>query len=162
MTRKLTRHERYQRAEALIRRLVKKGYSSTKIQKELRRRHLGIRRKNMLKIIRKVKGVKKKPHAEKYIPRKYRARVKWRRRALTVKPTVYLPKAVAVYGTVDGETRRVEMSGTGRSLYNAMLYVGKHPPKKRFLQVLADKIILFPRRYLDFDEKWDDRPKVIS
>ncbi len=71
-------------------------------------------------------------------------------------------KPIAVYGTVQGKSRRVEMSGTGRSLYNAMLYVGKHPPKKRFLRILADKIILFPRRYLDFDEKWDDRPKVIS
>ena len=152
MTRKLTRHERYQRAEALICRLVKKGYSSTKIQKELRRRHLGIRRKNMLKIIRKVKGVKKKPHTEKYIPRKYRARVK----------PLLIGKPIAVYGTVQGKSRRVVMSGTSRSLYNAMLYVGKHPPKKRFLRVLANKIILFPRRYLNFDEKWDEHPKVIS
>jgi len=162
MTRKLTRHERYEKAKNLICKLVKKGYSSTKIQKALRKRHLGIRRKNMLKIIRKVKGVKKKPHAEKYVPRKYRARVKWRRRALTAKPTVYLPKAVAIYGTVGGESRRIEMSGTGRSLYNAMILVDKHPPKKRFLRILADKIILFPRRYLDFDEEWDKHPEVIS
>jgi len=106
----------------------------------------------MLKIIRKVKGVKKKPYAEKYIPRKYRAKVKLR----------LIGKPIAVYGTVQGKSRRVVMSGTGRSLYNAMLYVGKHPPKKRFLRILADKIILFPRRYLDFDEKWDEHPKVIS
>jgi len=115
----------------------------------------------MLKIIRKVKGVKK-PHAEKYIPRKYRARVRWRRKALTVKPTIYLPKPVAVYGTVDGETRRVEMSGTDRSLYNAMACLIKHPPKKRFLRVLADKIVALPRGYLDYEEEWDERPEVIS
>jgi hypothetical protein len=158
----MSRAERYRKAEAVIRRLVKTGYSSNRIQRELQKRGLGIRRKNMLKMIREAKGVKKKPHAEKHVPRKYRARVTWRRKALTAKPVVYMPKAVAVYGTVGSESRRIEMSGTGRSLYNAMLYVGKHPPKKRFLRILADKMILFPRRYLDFDEEWDEHPEVIS
>ena len=150
--RKIGKAVRYRKAETIIRKLAKKGYSANKIQRELQKRGLGIRRKNMLKIIRKVKGVKKKPHAEKYIPRKYRARVK----------PLLIGKPIAVYGTVQGKSRRVVMSGTGRSLYNAMLYVSKHPPKKRFLRILADKIILFPRRYLDFDEKWDEHPKVIS
>ena len=159
--RKIGKAVRYRKAETIIRKLAKKGYSANKIQKELQKRGLGIRRKELLRLVRKVKGVKKKPHAQRYIPRKYKARALWRKRALKVKPLL-ISKAIAVYGTVQGKSRRVEMSGTGRSLYNAMLYVGKHPPKKRFLRILADKIILFPRTYLNFDEKWDDHPKVIS
>ena len=68
--RKIGKAVRYRKAETIIRKLAKKGYSANKIQRELQKRGLGIRRKNMLKIIRKVKGVKKKPYAEKYIPRK--------------------------------------------------------------------------------------------
>jgi len=162
MARKLNRYERYKRAERLIRSLTKKGYSANQIQKELQKRGLGIRRKNMLKMIRKYRRTFKKPRVEKHIPRKYRPRVAWRKRAVKRPPSVYMPKAIAVYGTVDGESRRIEMHGTGKGLYQAMLLVGKRPPKKRFVQTSANKVILFPREILDFNEEWDEHPEVVS
>ena len=149
------RAERYRKAEALIRRLVKKGYSTNQIQRELQKKGLGIRRKNMLKMVRKARGARKKPHAEKHVPIKYR-RVKWRKQARR-KP-MFLAKWIAVYGTVNGKSRRVELAGSGRQLYRAMLDLAKHPPKKRFVRCSA----IEAPRYLDYEDEWDKHPEVIS
>jgi len=50
---------------------VKKGYSSTRIQKSLSERHMGLRRKVLLAEIRRVKGQAPKAETAKYIPKKY-------------------------------------------------------------------------------------------
>lgn len=56
----------------LIKYYVKQGYSANKIQKELQKRKMGIRRQKLLEIVRKYKKKPKKPKAYKYIPKKYR------------------------------------------------------------------------------------------
>ena len=135
-----------------IRELVKQGYSANRIQKELQHRNMGIQRKRLLAIVRQVKRVPKKPYAEKYVPVKYRRRrirIVWR-------------KGVAAYGSVGGESRRVQMYGDGKSLYRAMMLVAKHPPKKRFLTISAEAIVMHPYQYLDFEDYWDAHPRVNS
>jgi hypothetical protein len=59
---------------------VKKGYSSTRIQKSLSERHMGLRRKVLLAEIRRVKGQAPKAETVKYIPKKYR-QARWLARA---------------------------------------------------------------------------------
>jgi hypothetical protein len=51
---------------------IRKGYSSNKIQRQLRNQGLGIRRKELLKQIREMKNKSDKANREKYTPKKYR------------------------------------------------------------------------------------------
>lgn len=51
---------------------IRKGYSANKIQRQLRKEGLGIRRKELLQHIREMKMKSPKANAEKYTPRKYR------------------------------------------------------------------------------------------
>lgn len=51
---------------------VSRGYSANKIQKRMKDRGIGIRRKKLLKIVREMRLREKKARAEKYIPKKYR------------------------------------------------------------------------------------------
>ncbi len=51
---------------------IRKGYSSNKIQRQLRSQGLGIRRKELLKQIREMKNKSAKANREKYTPKKYR------------------------------------------------------------------------------------------
>lgn len=147
------------RRDRLIQYYVKKRYSANLIQHELRKRGLGMRRKEFLARVRELRGVPKRLHPEKYVPIKYlpstvkREKVRIKR----VKPEV-LGKWIAVYGTVGGESRRIELAGSGRDLYNAMTYVARYPPKHRFVQCYASEAPM----YLDFDEEWDEHPAVIS
>jgi hypothetical protein len=55
---------------------IKKGYSANKIQRELKNKGIGIRRKVLLRQIREIKMKSPKVNPEKYIPRKYRRRKK--------------------------------------------------------------------------------------
>ncbi|MGP3705244.1 MAG: hypothetical protein ACKD6O_08150, partial [Candidatus Bathyarchaeota archaeon] len=107
---------------------------------------LGMRRKRLLAVVRRVKGVRKKPHPEKYVP-------KW---------VLLKGKRVAVYGTVDGESRRAEVYGKGRELYKVMQVAVKHPPKKRFLKETASSVLASPKGYFDIRAVWDERPEVES
>lgn len=140
--------------------LAGKGYSANRIQKTLHREHMGMRRKTLLKLVREHKHVPPEKsrvvHREKYIPKKYR---KYRRETVGYP---LLGKQIAVYGTVNGQSRRVEMSGNGRQLYNAMFIVAKHPPKKRFLVANASKINNYPNVFLDLRREWDEHPEVKS
>jgi hypothetical protein len=106
--------------ERLIKRYVAEGYSANKIQKELHKQGLGIRRKILLAKIRRIKGVPKR---------------KFRRERVYV-----AAKWIAVYGTVDGKSRRVELAGSGRQLFRAMLDLAVHPPKKRFVRCAASDV----------------------
>lgn len=51
---------------------VSRGYSANKIQKRMKERGIGIRRKKLLKIVREMRLKAKKAKAEKYTPKKYR------------------------------------------------------------------------------------------
>ena len=155
MLRKLSKKQKVQR-ERLIRYYVRKRYSANLIQQKLREKGLGMRRKELLAKVREVKGVPKKPYAERYVPIKYLSRAK-RKKRLRKMPKA-IAKWIAVYGTVDGKSRRIELGGSGRALYSAMLHVAKHPPKKRFVRCHAIEV----PRYLDYDENWDEHPAVIS
>lgn len=128
------------RRERLIRDYVHRGYSANLIQRE----GLGMRRKDLLKRVREIRESEKAP----MVVTVRRARVRW----------VEAGKRIALYGTVGGESRRLEMYGTGRQLYRAMQDAVIHPPKKRFVECHAKEA----RRYLDYWMEWDYRPEVIS
>jgi len=64
-------------------------------------------------------------------------------------------KQIAVYGTVNGESHRIQMYGSGKQLYKAMMLVSQHPPRKQFLTTSAENINENPDKYLDMEEKWD-------
>ncbi|MEM3290672.1 MAG: hypothetical protein QW046_04070 [Candidatus Micrarchaeaceae archaeon] len=49
--------------------------SANEIIRKAQNKGIGIQRKKALEIIRKIKGKKKKPHAYKYTPKKYRKRI---------------------------------------------------------------------------------------
>jgi len=55
---------------------VSRAYSANKIQKRLKDRGLGIQRKRLLKIVREMRLKSKKADVKKYIPKKYRKKVK--------------------------------------------------------------------------------------
>jgi len=118
------------RRERLIKRYVRLGYSANRIQKELQKRGLGMRRQTLLARVREVK-------IKEY-------------------ERLYGAKRLAVYGTVWGEGRRIELYGTGRQLYQAMLDVAVHPPKKRFVVCHAHDA----PRHLDYLFRWDEHPIV--
>jgi hypothetical protein len=137
-----------------IRGYVKQGLSANKIQKQLQKQHLGIRRKTLLSEIRKIKGRKPKADRQKYTPHKYRISILKRRFPMM--------KQIAVYSTVYGRPRRVQMAGRGKHLYMAMEYVSQYPPKQKFLTIRAVDLLKDPWRYLDRKERWDRHPDVRS
>ncbi|OGH06787.1 MAG: hypothetical protein A2W22_06140 [Candidatus Levybacteria bacterium RBG_16_35_11] len=55
-----------------INRYVGKGYSANKIQKRLKARGLGVRRKTLLKIVRQTRLKQERANTWKYTPKKYR------------------------------------------------------------------------------------------
>lgn len=55
---------------------VKRGYSANKIQRKLKKRGIGIRRKTLLKYVREAKKKPVKADSGKYTPKKYRRRKK--------------------------------------------------------------------------------------
>jgi hypothetical protein len=150
LKRKLSKKD-IQRRERLIRYYVKRRYSANLIQKKLQEKGLGMRRKEFLAKVREVKGVPKRPKPEIHIPTKYR---KVKRERIRVFPA----KWIAVYGTVKGKSKRVELAGSGRQLYRAMLDLAKHPPKKRFVRCSAIEV----PNYLDYEDEWDEHPAVRS
>lgn len=143
MTRKRLTKEQIKERERLIREYVQAGYSANRIQKTLSQKGLGMSRKKLLDVVRQIKGKTKKPYTYRYVPRKYRK--------------YYVPeKWIAVYGTVKGKSRRIEMKGTGRELYRAMKNVMVYPPRRRFVKCHA----IMAKNYLDFGKSWDRRPDI--
>lgn len=124
--------ERRIKARVYVRMYVAKGYSANRIQRELQKRGLGFRRKDLLKMVREVRG-------EEY------------RR-------LYAAKRVALYGAVEGESRRLEIYGSGKQLYRAMQDAVEHPPKKRWVTCHAKEV----GKFLDWFRSWDYRPEVLS
>ena len=113
-----------------------------------------MRRKDLLAEVRKIKGTKPKADRQKYTPHKYRiGRLKIR---------FPIVKQIAVYNTVQGQPRRVQVAGTGKELYRAMQYVSQYPPKKQFLTISAVELLKNPWRYLDRKKRWDRHPDIKS
>ena len=143
-----------------IRTYVKRGLSSNKIQKRLQERHLGIRRKVLLAEIRKVKRQKPKANRHKYTPRKYRSgRTSYPSLA---RRQLFIGRQIAGYGTVHGQSRRIQAYGNGKQLHMVMLLASRHPPRTRFLTIDAGTLLFDPWRYLSREEFWDSRPRVDS
>jgi len=144
-----------------IKELSRKGKSANEIIRTLRREHRGIRRTIALTYVREFKGKAPKPHAYKYIPRKYR----------TIKRRLHIEhgvkrKGVVIIGKVNGINRRTEVSGTGYRLMSFLVDAVKHPPKKRIsrLDVDRDRLDTIHGRgkVLDYRREWDDRPTIKS
>jgi hypothetical protein len=142
-----------------IRTYVKQGLSSNKIQKRLQEKHLGIRRKTLLAEIRKLKHQKSKPNLRKYTPRKYRKRTLHPSKATSRFQKGY---QIAGYGTVHGQSRRLQVYGSGKQLYKVMLLASQHPPRTQFLTIYAGTLLSNPWRYLSKEEFWDAKPRVDS
>jgi len=143
------------RRQQRINTLVKEGKSANQIQRQLQKEHMGMRRTNLLKAIRQVKGKPQRREYWKYTPKKYRKQY----RVISREPQC---KRVSVYGTVDGRPRRVQVYGIGRNLYQAMYKVARHPPLNPFLTISAGLLLNHPSRYLDQWERWDSHPRVES
>lgn len=141
----------------IIREDTRKGHSANYIQKHLRREHRGIRRQNLLRYVREFRGKAPKPHSYKYIPKKYLTRERRLHIELGVKR-----KHVAIYGRVKGESRRIEVSGTGYQLMDFLRSAVKHPPKQRFVRGDVSTIHGRSRIKLDWRKEWDARPKIAS
>ena len=139
---------------------MKQGLSSNKIQKRLQKQHLGMRRKVLLAEIRNAKGQTPKANRHKYTPRKYRKR---RTPYLTTaRRQFHIGRQIAGYGTVHGQSRRIQVYGSGKQLYRVMLLASQHPPRTRFLTIEAENLLSNPWRYLSREEFWDAKPRVDS
>lgn len=168
----------------VIKALVKEGYSANKIQKKLQEMGMGMKRQRLLEIVRELRGAKKREVTrvpkeleqkririvremvyEGYSANKIQKALRkmgmgmgWSRLLKLVKLFKEKLVQVAVYGTVNGRTRRIEIIGlSGAELYQAVKKAVKYAPKKRFAKVRGkdiDKVLS--------DEEWDDRPLVVS
>jgi hypothetical protein len=135
-----------------IRELSKQGKNTNQVQRTLSKEGIGLRRQAMLNYVREARNRPVKANTQIYTPIKFRR---------TFTP---YGKSVAVYGTVNGRPKRVQMSGNGKPLYHAMKLVAKHPPAKKlkFLSISANELLRDPKKYLDLEREWDEHPKVKS
>jgi len=140
-----------------IRTESRKGKSANQIQRELKAKGIGLRRKTILAYVRQFKGRKPKPQPYKYIPKKYR-------RPIAPPPTPKPKKHITIYGTHERKSKRIEASGTGKNLYHFLLDAVRHPSKKRFVRIDVDKVkgLSDRAKYIDYGEFWDEKPSVKS
>jgi len=140
-----------------IRELSRTKKSANEIVRQTRREGIGIRRKTILAYIRGFRGKAPKPHAYKYIPKKYLTR----KRRLHIEYDVKR-KHVIIAGKVNGKSRRIEVSGTGRQLMDFLRDAVRHPPKQRFVRGDVSTIHGRSKIKLDWRKHWDARPKIAS
>ena len=138
-----------------IRQLSRQGKSANDIQRTLQKEHWGMRRTILLSYVREFKHKAPPKKTEKYTPTKYKVPISPHR-------ALYRGKYVAVYGTVNGKSRRIQIHGSGKELYEAMIQVSRHPPRKKFLTVSASSISLYPQEFLDMWREWDEHPEAYS
>jgi len=148
----------------VIRGYVKQGLSANKIQKRLQKQHLGIRRKNLLAEIRKIKRQKPKADRFKYTPWKYR------KRPPKARKPVFIGKHIAVYGYArtsrhpKAYSARFEFYGSGRDLNRAvrLAYSGIVPRKEwAFVECSARDFLSKPYKYGERGI-WVGRPEIES
>jgi len=112
----LSKHLTQQQTKA-IRSYVSEGYSANRIQKSLRARHMGIRRKVLLAEIRIIKHQEPKTEIVKYVPKKY-AKARWKARALPRKRLRRLgEKQATLTGLHKGKLISKTQHGSGKDLY---------------------------------------------
>ena len=147
--------------ENRIRIKVQQGKSANQIQRELKSEGIGIRRTTVLAYVREFRGRKPKAESYKYTPRKYLSK----ERRLHIEHVVK-GKHIAIYGTVNGLGKRIEVSGTGKQLFSFLHEAVEHPPRKRFSRLNVDRddldTIHGRAEHLDLREYWDDKPKIES
>lgn len=90
------------------------------------------------------------------------AQGRWKAGVSRARFRAYGGKKVASYGTVHLKSKRVQMYGSGKQTYQAMILVAKHPPKKQFLTISAEALLESPEEYLDMRGRWDVRPEIKS
>jgi hypothetical protein len=102
---------------------VKKGDSANKIQRKLRERNIGLRRKTLLAEIRRLKGQSPKAGTVKYIPKKYvKARMKVRVYAPSRKRLRWLGgRHVTLVGRHYGKRVVKTQHGSGKDLYRFVM-----------------------------------------
>lgn len=132
-----------------IREYSRQGLSANEIQRRLSKQRMGLRRAVLLNYVRGFKGQKSKAKVSKYVPHKYRI------------PLFVGAKQVAEYGKVHGQSRRIQVYGSGKQLYKLMQLISQHPPRERFLIIDANSLLSHPWRYLSM-EFWDERPEIKS
>lgn len=147
---------------------VREGKSSNQIQKDLRARDMGIRRKVLLSTIREIKGIRVHKDNWKYVPTKYRVHYKPHGRRPISENRLseaekqirlgFSQKHISIYGRVDGRSRRIDVYGKGHELYRFMSQASKHPAKTRFFKGSVDKAWM----ELDYGKTWDEHPDVNS
>jgi len=140
-----------------IRELSRTRKSANEIVRQTRREGIGIRRKTILAYIRGFRGKAPKKDVYKYIPKKYLTRA----RRIYIEHGVKR-KHIAIYGKVKGESRRIEVSGTGRQLMDFLHDAVKHPPKQRFVRGDVSTIHGRSRIKLDRRKEWDAKPRITS
>jgi hypothetical protein len=74
--RKWRRKIRVSKVKKSVKWYVNRKYSANKIQRRLKKRGIGIRRKTLLRYVREAKGKSVKANREKYTPKKFRKRKK--------------------------------------------------------------------------------------
>jgi len=153
-----------------IRGYVKQGFSANNIQKQLQKQHLGIRRTVLLAEIRKLKRQKPKADRKKYVPKKYRKRVRKIPRRPKARKPVFFGKHVAVYRYASTSrhprpySARFEFYGSGRDLFRAvrLAYSGIVPRKEwSFVECSARDFLSNPYVYGERGN-WVGRPEVES
>jgi len=117
----------------LVSRFSKRGYSANRIQRELSRRHMGMRRTVLLRHVREFRGRQAKPSPEKYTRKKYRK--------VTSQLRFPTSKTIILRGRWKGEKKTIHRSGYGSQLYN---FVRQEMAKARNR------------------EGWDARPEITS
>lgn len=153
-----------------IRGYVKQGFSANNIQKQLQKQHLGIRRTVLLAEIRKLKRQKPKADRKKYVPKKYRKRVRKIPRRPKARKPVFFGKHVAVYRYASTSrhprpySARFEFYGSGRDLFKAvkLAHNGIVPRYEQpFVECSARAFLNNPFKYGERGF-WTARPDVTS
>ena len=145
-----------------IKTYARKGYSANRIQRKMRQRHMGVRRKTILRIVRETKGKPPRGNPEKYVRRKYRkptpSVTTSTARGRKVSYPSFGGKGVALYAG----GKRLQMHGSGIDLFNAMRYAVKHPPREQFLDISAEEVTNHPERFLERGYWQGGRPTIES
>ena len=141
---------------------ARKGYSANRIQKRMRRRHIGVRRKTVLRLVRETKGRRPRPHPEKYVRHRYRKPPS----TITHRKPSYAKivggaKTISLYGQVGGKARRWQISGDGHRIYQLMPELVRHPPKENFETTDVDTLSRNKDRLMS-RSTWDGRPQIES
>jgi hypothetical protein len=121
--------------------------------------------KRRIRVTRNRKGQFVTWHKVRHYTRGKTAKQRWATTARTRKRTSRARTAPSFGGkgvAVWKGNKRIQMSGSGRDLYNAMKYASKHPPKEDYLDITAEEVLHHPEGFLDYKSSWQGRPEIES